>query len=70
MRWFMGGARRAEVLGVSRHTLSPFLERGHMGRAVPAAVLNSVGENVRTIEAATLEVMLDLAGCGKTLRST
>ena len=30
-----GRRKAAEVLGVSRHTLWRFLERGHMGRAVP-----------------------------------
>ena len=38
-------------------------ERGHMGRAVPTAVLNSVSENIaRVIEAATLEITIDLGG--------
>ena len=52
----------AEALGVSRHTLWRYLERGHNGRAVPAAVLNSVGRNRTTIEAATLELIIDLEG--------
>ena len=38
-----GRAKAAERFGVSRHTLWHCLERGHNGRAVPTAVLNSVG---------------------------
>ena len=37
-----GRRKAAENLGVSRHTLWRFLERGHPGRAVPAAVLQTV----------------------------
>ena len=37
-----GRRKTAEDLGVSRHTLWRFLERGHVGRAVPSAVLNVV----------------------------
>ena len=36
-----GRRKAAEDFGVSRHTLWRFLERGHMGRAVPSAVLSS-----------------------------
>ena len=57
-----GQKRTAETLGVSRHTLWRYLERGHAGRAVPAAVLNSAGGSVRDIEAATLEIIIDLEG--------
>ena len=57
-----GQAKTAEALGVSRHTLWRFLERGHAGRAVPAAVLNSVGKSTQEIEAATLEIIIDLEG--------
>ena len=57
-----GRRKAAEDLGVSRHTLWRFLERNHTGRAVPSAVLSSVGENVREIEAATYEVIIDLEG--------
>ena len=57
------GRRKAgEHLGVSRHTLWRFLERGHMGRAVPTSVLNKVGNSVRAIEAATFELIIDLEG--------
>ena len=55
-----GRRKTAEVLGVSRHTLWRFLERGHVGRAVPSAVLNSVGGSVTALEAATLEIIIDL----------
>ena len=57
-----GQKETAETLGVSRHTLWLYLERGHNGRAVPAAVLNQVGSRVRDIEAATLEIIIDLEG--------
>ena len=57
-----GQKRTAETLGVSRHTLWRYLEKGHSGRAVPAAVLDIVGKNVKEIEAATLEIIIDLEG--------
>ena len=57
-----GRRKAAEDLGVSRHTLWRFLERGEMGRAVPSAVLNKVGNSVRAIEAATFEIIVDLEG--------
>ncbi len=57
-----GQKQTAESLGVSRHTLWRYLEHGHTGRAVPAAVLNCVGGSVRDIEAATLELIIDLEG--------
>ena len=41
-----GRRKTAEDLGVSRHTLWRFLERGHTGRSVPQAVLSSVGGSV------------------------
>ena len=57
-----GQGKTAETLGVSRHTLWRYLEKGHAGRAVPAAVLDCVGLSVREIEAATLEIIIDLEG--------
>ena len=57
-----GRRKTAEDLGVSRHTLWRFLERGHVGHAMPSAVLSSVGKSVRAIEAATYEVIIDLEG--------
>ena len=48
------GIRQATAtFGVSRHTLWRFLERGHTGRAVPAAVLDMVGDSAEALEAAT-----------------
>ena len=44
------------------HTLWRFLERGHVGRAVPSAVLNAVGGSVRAIEGSRQELMIDLMG--------
>ena len=57
-----GQKATTESLGVSRHTLWRYLERGHYRRAVSAAVLNSVGRSVKDIEAATLELIIDLEG--------
>ena len=57
-----GRRKTAEDLGVSRHTLWRFLERGHLGRAVPSAVLNKVGKSKAAIEAATFELIIDLEG--------
>ena len=57
-----GRRKAAEDLGVSRHTLWRFLERGHTGRAVPSAVVNNVGNSVQAIEAATFEIIIDLEG--------
>ena len=47
---------------MSRHTLWRFLERGHMGQAVPSAVLSSVGGNVRAIVRARQQLLIDLMG--------
>ena len=55
-----GQGKTAEALGVSRHTLWRYLEKGHGGRAVPAAVLDCVGWSAKDIEAATLEIIIDL----------
>ncbi len=60
--WRHGRRKTAEDLGVSRHTLWRFLERGHRGRAVPSAVLNSVGGNFRAIENARQQLLIDLMG--------
>ena len=60
--WLHGRRKTAEDLGVSRHTLWRFLERDHTGRAVPSAVLSSVGGNTAALEAATLEIIIDLKG--------
>ena len=57
-----GRRKAAEHLGVSRHTLWRFLERGHTGRAVPSAVVSSVGESAEAIEAVTFEIIIDLEG--------
>ena len=57
-----GRRKTAEVLGVSRHTLWRFLERGHMGHAVPSSVLSSVSGSLTALEAATLEIIIDLKG--------
>ena len=48
-----GRQKAMERFGVSRHTLWRFLDRGHLGRALPRAVLDSVGESVEEVDAAT-----------------
>ena len=47
-----GRPKAAEDFGVSRHTLWRFLKRGHTGRAIPRAVMDSVGRSVEEVEAA------------------
>ena len=51
-RW-RGRQKTMERFGVSRHTLWRFLDRGHMGRALPKAVLDTVGDSIEAIDAAT-----------------
>ena len=48
-----GRQKAVERFGVSRHTLWRFLDRGHMGRALPRAVLHTVGDSIEAIDAAT-----------------
>lgn len=55
-----GRRKTAEDIGVSRHTLWRFLERGHIGHVVPSAVLNKVGYSVNTIQGAKFEIIIDL----------
>ena len=49
-----GQSRTAQELGVSRHTLWRLLKRFQMGRAIPRAVLRSVGDTAETLEIARL----------------
>ena len=48
-----GKAKAAERFGVSRHTLWRCLERGRLGKSLPRAVLNEVGNSVEEVDAAT-----------------
>ena len=48
-----GRRKVMETFGVSRYTLWRFLDRGHMVRALPRAVLNTVGDSVEAVDAAT-----------------
>ncbi len=48
-----GRGRTAAAFGVSRHTLWRFLDRGQVGRALPQAVLDRVGPDLDTVDAAT-----------------
>ena len=52
-----GRKRVAEAFGVSRHTLWRFLRRGHLGRSLPRAVLDAVGETVESLEEATQKLI-------------
>ena len=47
-----GRAKTAETFGVSRYTLWRFLERGRLGKSLPRSVIESVGDDPDTIEAA------------------
>ena len=49
-----GQSRTAQDLGVSRHTLWRLLKRFQMGRAIPRAILRSVGDTAETLEIARL----------------
>ena len=51
-----GHGKAAADLGVSRQTLWRFLERGHMGRSLPQAVLNAVDGNPDALYAATWQL--------------
>ena len=58
-----GRRKTAEDLGVSRHTLWRFLERGHTGRAVPASrPEQGRQQRPKAIEAAAFEIIIDLEG--------
>ena len=48
-----GRPQAARHFGVSRHTLWRFLERGRLGRALPRAVIDAVGDDPDAIAAAT-----------------
>ena len=48
-----GRKRTAGALGVSRHTLWRCLAQGHLGKSLPRAVLNEVGNSIEEVEAAT-----------------
>ena len=49
-----GLKQTAQDLGVSRYTLWRFLEQDHMGRAIPHAVIRSVGETEEALRIARL----------------
>ena len=52
VRW-RGRRKAMETFGVSRYTLWRCLERGRLGRALPRAVLNAVGDSIEAVDAAT-----------------
>ena len=51
-----GRAKATADLGVSRQTLWRFLERGHIGRSLPRAVLNTVDGNPDALYPATWQL--------------
>ena len=64
-----GRPKAAEALGVSRHTLWRFLERGHTGRAVPRAVLERVSGSARALDDARERLILQ-ARAGRRLKGS
>ena len=48
-----GQAKAVEKFGVSRYTLWRFLERGRLGKSLPRAVIEAVGDDPDVIDAAT-----------------
>ena len=58
--WRHGRDKSADAFGVSRYTLWRFLERGHVGRSLPRAVLDTVGSSVEALDAARRELVVDL----------
>lgn len=52
-----GRRQAAHAFGVSRYTLWRCLARGHLGRALPRAILDTVGGSVAALEAATWALM-------------
>ena len=53
-----GKSKAAEALGVSRHTLWRFLNRGHTGRAIPRAVLERVAGSAEALDDAEERLIL------------
>ena len=51
-----GRKKTMETFGVSLYTLWRFLDRGHIGRSLPKAVMRRVGESVEEVDAATWAV--------------
>ena len=52
-----GRKRAVEDFGVSRHTLWRFLRRGQLGRSLPRAVIDAVGDSVESLEEATQKLV-------------
>ena len=48
-----GQAKAVDKFGVSRYTLWRFLERGRLGKSLPRAVIEAVGDDPDVINAAT-----------------
>ena len=51
-----GRHQAAQRFGVSRHTLWRFLELGHLGRSLPRAIADAVGDDPESVDAATQEL--------------
>ena len=52
-----GRKRAVEDFGVSRHTLWRFLRRGQLGRSLPRAVIDAVGDSVESLEEETQKLV-------------
>ena len=57
----MAKKQALETFGVSRYTLWRFLERGHVGRSLPRAVLDTVGDSAEALEVARYKLLADLS---------
>ena len=48
------GGPALQRFGVSRHTHWRFMERGHLGRSVPRAVIETIGDDPAAVAAAVM----------------
>ena len=65
-----GRPQAAQHFGVSRQTLWRFLERGHLGRSLPGAVVKAAGNSPESVNAATEELVNTARRQRKLLRET
>ena len=59
--WRYGKKQALETFGVSRYTLWRFMERGHVGRSLPRAVLDTVGDSAEALEVARYKLLAELS---------
>ena len=65
-----GRPQAARHFGVSRQTLWRFLDRGHLGRSLPGAVVKTAGNSPESVNAATKELAAAARRQRKLLRET